>query len=107
MNKKNTWIVTNNRYVAFLDIMGFKNMVNTEKHQDILEKMRTFNKPLSIINDDSESRLLARKLGIENDDEPFTRVVTFSDSIILVTNDGTERSGFNICVALDWIMKMQ
>jgi len=105
MGNKKYWNVMSNRYVAFMDIMGFKNMVDREKHQDILQKMITFHQPIEVINNDSEVRLLSKKLTEVSVDEPFTRVITFSDSIIFVTNDGTERSGINICIALDWVMK--
>lgn len=69
----NTYKVTANRFVAFLDIMGFKDMVARGDHEEIYKKLQLISKIRDTLTDENENR------GI--------RIVMFSDSIIIYSND--------------------
>lgn len=69
---------TANRFVAFLDIMGFKDRVARTPHNDLLQELATFNKHItSYISKYPNSEI---------------QIAQFSDSIVLFSNDTTLRS---------------
>lgn len=39
----NNWQITTNRFVGFIDIMGFKDMVARSSHEDIYDMMKKIN----------------------------------------------------------------
>jgi hypothetical protein len=74
------WQKTTKRFIAYFDIMGFKDMVQRNTHQDILTKLESLKKVLkhleNITVEDNEE---LKKI---NPEKFQTRSVTFSDSII-------------------------
>lgn len=75
------WQPTNRRYVCFLDIMGFKDMVATRKHSDIYEMMRKivkFQEINATVN--------------WNDNPCLVKTTTYSDSIIIYSADDSSES---------------
>ena len=42
--KKSIWTITTDRFVGFIDIMGFKDMVMRSSHDDIYRMMKVINK---------------------------------------------------------------
>ena len=83
--------VSANRYVVFLDIMGFKDRVARNKHADLLEQLSKFN--------DEITRIIGQ-FGNSN-----IQLAQFSDSIVLFSNDTTENSLNNIAKAARGIMQ--
>lgn len=77
------WVTTCNRFVAFLDIMGFKDMVSRHSHQDVKKIMESFEPAIGHI------RL---NLGTLPEHANAVRPVFFSDSILLVSNDGSGKA---------------
>lgn len=86
------------RAVAFLDILGFKNMLGdmplselAQKYEGIISNINLFNKPfsrgdeLSLFTDHSEN-------------QRWCIVNVFSDSIILVSEDETEESCLKLLI---------
>ncbi len=69
---------TTNRFVAFLDIMGFKERVARTNHNKLLEQLTEFNKAIS--------SYIGKYKGTE------IQLAQFSDSIVLFSNDSTKRS---------------
>lgn len=87
----------NNRYVAFLDILGFKNMVcESEKNLQILD---VINKALdytrTIQHENYEGEYPMSELG--------KQVSVFSDSIVISYKMETGGAGFNVLVDLIYI----
>lgn len=74
INALEGWKLTNNRFVAFLDIMGFKDMVARSSHQEILEKLIG----LSAIANTTKT-----KGWMKNN----IHITIFSDSIIVFSKD--------------------
>jgi hypothetical protein len=74
---KDQWEVTNNRFVAFIDIMGFKDMVARSSHSDIYKIM------LEI----AESKKLNENTKWHNSDMTLVRSATYSDSIMIYSKD--------------------
>jgi len=74
------WQKTTKRFVAFFDIMGFKDMVQRSTHQEILGKLESLKELLKFLeNVTPENNKELKKL---NTEKYQTRSVTFSDSII-------------------------
>ncbi len=84
---KTEWKNDNNRFVAFLDIMGFKAMVNSKPHEFVKEKLEI----ISGVNQHIVKTV--NKIQSGNKFEEFKncdlRVTQFSDSTVLFTNDNS------------------
>ncbi|MFA7380239.1 MAG: hypothetical protein WC150_07250 [Bacteroidia bacterium] len=81
-SKKLDWLNTDERFVAFFDILGFKDLVNRNSHADVLKKLKALKDKLSDLQKKTELPLLKADEINQNQ----TRSVTFSDSIILFSN---------------------
>ena len=80
---KQGWNITEDRFVAFLDIMGFKDMIARTKHEDIYKmmiKLDDMSYDNSIIHDRSEDR------------EVLVRTTTYSDSIVMYSKNKNKKS---------------
>lgn len=71
------WDTTKTRFVAYFDILGFKNFVLRNKHNNVFEKLN------SLLN---EIKRQADK------QKYFVYIVSFSDSIVLFSRDNTQES---------------
>ena len=86
MNSEETeWKPDNNRFVCFLDIMGFKNMIDTKPHEDVKKMMEEVSRLRQhIINQNKVIKKDETYSIYKNSD---IQLVSFSDSIILFTNE--------------------
>ncbi|MFR9543268.1 MAG: hypothetical protein SNH27_14580 [Rikenellaceae bacterium] len=71
------WKITDNRFVAFLDIMGFKDMVMRKSHEEVLNDLEKLN---SVKNKIKEIEDLGESIYI----------TIFSDSVVVFSKDDTE-----------------
>lgn len=77
VNRK-PWNVTDKRYVCFLDIMGFKDMVMRNSHDKIYKMLEDF----------SKDRATLESPNIPAGYEPESmKTVSFSDSIVIFTKN--------------------
>ena len=75
--EETTWEITAKRYVVFIDIMGFKDMVARMSHDDVYDLMKRIDK----IKKHVESvEWIKEKIG-------YVKTTTYSDSIILYSRD--------------------
>lgn len=94
--------ILNNRFVVFLDIMGFKDRVARNSANDLYKELTDFNKDITtIINstfdvklqenakqeDNSEAKLISKK-----EQEEGILLAQFSDSIVLFSSDNSPKS---------------
>lgn len=83
--KKTNWKVTDNRFVAFIDILGFKDLVMRKTHEEIydqLDKISIFKKIIENAAKNGDSLK-------ESDAEIYS--VSFSDSIVMFSkNDNVD-----------------
>lgn len=86
MGTDKEWQITNQRFVAFFDIMGFKDMVARSTHLDIYNMMEKISKLITTVNK-------AHNPDEFKDKSAFT--LNFSDSIFLFSCDDTPES-FNL-----------
>ncbi|MFZ1705871.1 MAG: hypothetical protein WAT79_16110 [Saprospiraceae bacterium] len=81
--EKTNWKPTDDRFVAFLDILGFKDLVMRKSHEEIYQSL----------NQISKSKKLIEKAALELDSvgDAEVYVVSFSDSIVIFSkNDSIE-----------------
>jgi hypothetical protein len=96
------WVNTCPRFVAFLDIMGFKNLIDRYSHEDVEKIMRDLVSMVDVIKFREKESLI---------DKPpdYTiqgiKAVTFSDSVILVSYDNTLESARSILYWVSWIIE--
>ena len=69
---KVNWKTTSNRFVIFLDILGFKEFVLRSSHLEVYDRMEKLYKSLTIFNKYSKNDI---------------HITTFSDSIFIFTKD--------------------
>jgi len=93
MNRK-TWNVTDKRYVCFLDIMGFKDMVMKNQHEFIYKKLEV----LSNYTKSLETQNLPS--GYEPDS---LKTVSFSDSIVIFTKNDNIKCLEILTYAVCWL----
>lgn len=89
-SQKEPWKIKCNKYVAFLDIMGFKDMVARKPHQEI------YNSLYSI----SEIRKGIKSEFFMGDS---VHMANFSDSIIIFSKDDTNLSELNFMSVVNYI----
>ncbi len=109
------WTATASRFVAFLDIMGFKDRVFRNKHEAVLKTMESFQLALGEIEQQAEKRLqsVSTPFLVAKSPTPFldyvergsvVRPVFFSDSVLLVSSDNSKGSAWQILRTVDYVM---
>jgi hypothetical protein len=104
--KDQVWVDTRDRFVAFLDIMGFKERVNRDSHDTIYKDLLSFFEPVEDIEKFAQFRIGIGNVafsGFEPAPSPVSRAVAFSDSIIIFSGDNTIMSLF---ILLDQVQKV-
>jgi hypothetical protein len=95
-NPHDEWEVDCDRFIGFIDIMGFKDLVARRPHQEIKHMLLQMNQTRNIL-----LGILGKsdKEGSKNQD---TRVksISFSDSILFITKSDSPKDLFNLSVAL-------
>lgn len=79
---KKEWNVTTNRYVAFLDIMGFKDLVSRSSHEDIYHMMQSI----------ENAKNINENIKWGKGEDKFIKSTFYSDSIILYSKDDSQDS---------------
>jgi len=90
--KKIKWLPTAKRFVVFLDIMGFRDLVFRNTHQEVLETMEQLYQAIKEIKEDAKKRLLGKPHGWDTFNNTVVRPVIFSDSVLLFSSDDTTGS---------------
>jgi len=94
--KANPWIPTCNRFVAFMDIMGFRDMVYRNSHNEVMRMMQQFKETIKLIDKGDQSSIQREGTKV--------KPVIFSDSVILFSNDGSARSLKEILWAVQYLI---
>lgn len=102
------WTDTRKRFVAFFDVMGFKDFVYRHNHAKVVSLMRKLETGIRKIKRTEESLLFkrGRPATPKNDfdiDKVVVRPVFFSDSILLVTSDASPASANKMLMVAAWL----
>jgi hypothetical protein len=103
VDKNVLWNETPNIFVAFLDIMGFKDRVFREEHKDVKKMLESLRPTIEDIEKEAKKRLqgqipLQEKNKAEKSTSSHIFHVSFSDSIILFSNDHSDESAMEIII---------
>jgi len=95
--EKVKWVDTCDRYVAFLDIMGFKDRVYREKHEEVGLMLESLRPTVSDIEQTSKAYLSGTSKEIRKGfaklmNSALIRIISFSDSIMLISNNDSDLS---------------
>lgn len=93
--------ITCNRFITFIDIMGFKDFVARSTHEDVEKTLSQF-----IETFDTELITLMTKDQKVTFDESLVKPIIFSDSIILMTKDESLESAASLIIYTQWIVSM-
>jgi len=98
----------NKPYFAFLDILGFRELVKNNSHSDLVELYkRIVNYQVEFYSKFSEEEAKAEKERLQHYYEPsHLRLVNISDSIMLWTDNCKESSLYKIVSAVKMIMSI-
>jgi hypothetical protein len=80
--KKDEWLTTTERFVGFIDIMGFKDMVARNTHDDIYKMMKTIDEKIKFNANISWGENQAKLI----------KTSTYSDSITIYSKDASPES---------------
>jgi len=94
---KKPWNVTDKRFVCFLDIMGFKDMVMRNSHETIYKMLEEFSKHRTTLEIPNP---LPEELNFESD--PL-KTVSFSDSIVIFTKNDSKGCLEILTYAASWL----
>jgi hypothetical protein len=86
------WETTSERFVAFFDILGFKDLVLRNTHLQVLEKLDILKQTISKLENVKELKPF-KNSNMETDQ---TKSVTFSDSIIIFSKGQTANDALKI-----------
>jgi hypothetical protein len=78
------WKKTTKRFIAFFDIMGFKDMVERNSHKNVVDKLEKLKHALSVLERKSTHYVIDK-----NFKSQLTKSITFSDSIIFFSKSNT------------------
>lgn len=88
--KKTNWKTTDNRFVAFLDLLGFKDKVMRKSHDDIYEELNKIASLKKMIESSVKDDFIMESFG-----DVDVYIVSFSDSIVLFSkNDNIDNFVF-------------
>lgn len=91
-NREPVWNITANRFVGFIDIMGFKDIVARNSHDKIYKMMLKVSDAM---------RTNESIFGIDNEgNEINIRMMTYSDSIMIYSKDDSPSSLDNFITAI-------
>lgn len=99
--EENNWETTTNRFVAFFDIMGFKDLVLKTKHQDIVDLLEALSKARTTLDQVNNTKIGAAKL-VRGETKSFT----FSDSIIFFSKGDSEGDANKITLDCLYLQKV-
>jgi hypothetical protein len=104
--KKGGWIDTCERFVAFLDIMGFIDMVFRKSHAEVKIILDYFYKAIGIIENTPIASNLSfeQYLKVSRNYKSAVRIVIFSDSILLISRDGSKSSFEEMLYKIQFIL---
>jgi len=79
--------ITDGRFVLFADILGFKDLVGSDTHENIVKKLEKISDTIDFISGEASHNILKDQiLGLE---ENQTKAISFSDSIVVFSKGNT------------------
>jgi len=100
MEEPEKWKIKQERFIAFFDIMGFKDLVQKNSHENIVDKLSNLRSNMAQINKVKNAKLF-EDFGVENSQ---TKWITFSDSLIIFSKGNELKDLIKIIVEASYIL---
>jgi hypothetical protein len=97
------WKTTCNRYVAFVDIMGFKELVLRNSHQEVYKMLINLYEGITAVDNALNAPFNEKKKRVLSD--PATRITMYSDSIIIYSKDAKSKSVKDFIILVNWLIR--
>lgn len=98
-NVKTKWRPTDKRFVGFLDILGFKDLVARNTHSDIYKKLNEISSTKSFLENIDSDTKSEYKI-----DDAEIYIVTFSDSIVVFSKNDNVANFQYFLVSIRWLV---
>ena len=96
--KQAAWQTTDSRFVAFVDILGFKELVATSNHEDIYRKLHAISESKKFLQGTSDvPESQARYQGSN------IYIASFSDSIVVFSKSDSIDNFYSFLIAVRWL----
>lgn len=95
VDKSKPWEISTDRYVGFIDIMGFKDMLTRRTHEEVYNLMQNVSKSVTSIQ-----AVYSVDYESEADIDINITMILFSDSIMVFTRDAEQHSLENLVAAI-------
>ena len=95
IDKTTPWETSTNRYVGFVDIMGFKDMLTRLSHSEVYDIMKKVAKSVS-----SVQSVFSVDYESEADIDINVTMMLYSDSIMIYTRDDQQHSLENLVASI-------
>lgn len=110
MAEKPQWDNTSARFVTFMDIMGFRDRLARNSHEQVLRDMQDLcASAINPLKRDAEMRLSPNETPASTIRRPFgetaVRPVLFPDSILLISSDDSLDAAANIVFSTRWLLE--
>lgn len=92
-SRKDNWNVTEKRFVCFLDIMGFKDLVMRNSHNEIYQ----------MLEDLAKKRNTLDTTTVANYEQNLIKTVSFSDTIVIFTKTDSQECLELLTFAVSWL----
>lgn len=97
-NTKTKWKNTDKRFVAFLDILGFKDLVMRKSHDEIYEILNKISKTKKVLEKAPSHEKVIAKFG-----DAEISIVNFSDSIVIFSKNDDPGNFEYFLYAVRWL----
>ena len=95
---KTNWKTTDKRFVAFLDILGFKDMVMRKSHEEIYRTLNEISESKKLVERAVESNKVSKHYK-----DAGVYVVTFSDSVVIFSKNDSIDNFIYFLLATRWV----
>jgi hypothetical protein len=95
---RTNWKTTDKRFVAFIDILGFKDLVSKNNHAEIYEQLSKISKTKKFLENIAENGKILEKY---KDAEIY--IVSFSDSIVIFSKNDDINNFYFFLLAVRWL----
>ena len=96
--KKKNWKSTDNRFVGFLDILGFKDLVMRKTHDEIYDILYKISKTKKQLEELAGNEKIVEKFG-----DAEVKIVNFSDSIVIFSKNDDIGNFRHFCIGMRWL----
>ncbi|MEO6883159.1 MAG: hypothetical protein ABI199_03940 [Bacteroidia bacterium] len=92
MEENSEWKIKDNRFVAFLDILGFKEFIMRNSHDEVYEQLTKISNLTEFLANIPRYNIVDNKIDQIVYYKDFIEIATFSDSFIIFSNNDSIRN---------------